>query len=211
MKQYRLEQLADGIFAIVMTLLAIEIKLPANLTSLSTDLEIAESLLTLVSPLLSYLLAFTVLFSYWRSHHFITSVFVHNVDTRFTNINACFLFLIALLPFTSHLLGLYSNSILAIYVFALHIILMGLFILWMRLYAEKSNTIENTKFTKIQHRHAYVRIIFPILSAVAAMCIAPFNQPLALFIFTIGIIFNISSSFTRVAYKFLGLFFPKLK
>ena len=43
MKQQRLEQLADGIFAIVMTLLVFEIKLPPELTSLSTDPEIAKS------------------------------------------------------------------------------------------------------------------------------------------------------------------------
>lgn len=211
MKQQRLEQLADGIFAIVMTLLVLEIKLPADLNVLSTDPEIARSLLTLTNPLLSYLLAFTVLFSYWRSHHFITSVFAHNVDTRFININAVFLFIVALLPFTSHLLGLYSHSILVIDIFAIHIILLALATLWMRTYAKNSHNIENSHVTKKEHRHAQARIMFPIVSALIAMAVAPLNTTVALAIFTIGVFFNISSRSTKILYHTFGFFIPKWK
>lgn len=211
MKQHRLEQLADGIFAIVMTLLVFEIKLPIELTSLSTDPEIARSFIGLVNPLLSYLLAFTILFSYWKSHHFITSVFAHNVDARFTNINALFLFIVALLPFSSHLLGLYSHSVLVIDIFAIHIILLALTTLWMRIYAKDSDNIENAHATKKEHRHAYARIIFPIFSALIAMAVAPMNTTLALAVFTIGIFFNISSRSTKILYHTFGFFIPKWK
>ena len=39
---------------------------------------------------LSYLLSFSLIFTYWRSHHFIASVLAKNIDTKFTNLNAVF-------------------------------------------------------------------------------------------------------------------------
>src|SRR3989304_4045482 len=59
---------------------------------------------------LSYLLSFSLLFTYWRSHHFIESILAKNIDTRFSNLNAIFFFFIGLVPFSSLLLGRYSYS-----------------------------------------------------------------------------------------------------
>jgi len=205
MKQQRLEQLADGIFSIVMTLLVLEIHVP-SLPSYTNNIELFFALKPLTPLFLSYLLSFTLLFSYWRSHHFIMSVFAHNVDHRLVNINGIFFFLIALVPFTSHFLGAYSTYFVAIWVFALQFILIGLCLLWMRSYVESSVTITNSSYTPTERRHAYMRILFPIMCAFIAIFIAFRNTEVALFLFTIGIIFNLSKRSTHLMSRFVGLF-----
>ena len=207
MKQQRLEQLADGIFSIVMTLLVLEIHVP-QLPTHTSNLELLFALHPLIPLFLSYLLSFTLLFSYWRSHHFIMSVFAHNVDHRLVNINAIFFFLIAFVPFTSHFLGMYSTYYVAIIVFALQFILIGLTLLWMRSYAEKSQTITNSEYTPVERRHAYMRMIFPIICGVIAIAVAFVNSKLALFLFTIGIIFNLSKRSTHFMSHLLGVLVP---
>ena len=73
MKQARLDQLADGIFAIVMTILVFEIRIP-EFPGIVSDRFLLSSLIAALPVFLSYLLSFTLLFTYWRSHHFIASI-----------------------------------------------------------------------------------------------------------------------------------------
>lgn len=73
MKQARLDQLADSIFAIVMTILVFDIRIP-NFIGAVNDQTLFQALLNLSPIFLSYLLSFSLLFTYWRSHHFIESV-----------------------------------------------------------------------------------------------------------------------------------------
>ncbi len=89
MKQERLDQLADGIFAIVMTILVFEIRLP-DFTGMVSDHTLFKSLISLSPVFLSYLLSFSLLFTYWRSHHFIETILAKNINTHFSNLNAIF-------------------------------------------------------------------------------------------------------------------------
>ena len=93
MKQTRLDQLADGIFAIVMTILVFEIKVP-EFYGVVDNKALLESLVKLLPVFISYLLGFSLLFTYWRSHHFIATILAKNIDTKFTNLNAIFFFFI---------------------------------------------------------------------------------------------------------------------
>ncbi len=196
MKQSRVDQLADGIFAIVMTLLVFDIKVPELMWG-SSNIDLFNAVIELYPLFLSYLLSFALLFSYWRSHHYIASIFAKNIDSRMTNINAIFLFFVALTPFSSKLLGQYNTAQTAIIIFALNIIFIGLSLYSMRLHAEKSEEIKNEKVTKEQNRHAYIRILFPVFCAVVAILVSFFHTTLALSLFTIGILFNFVPNSTK--------------
>ena len=103
MNHNRLDQLADGIFAIVMTILVFDIKVPAiwgPVDNFGLWLEIKK----LFPLLLSYILSFSLLFTYWRAHHFFVSIYAKNVDSMLTNINALFFMLISLIPFSASIL-----------------------------------------------------------------------------------------------------------
>ncbi len=203
MKQARLDQLADGIFAIVMTILVFEIRVPDYGIILSNR-DLFQALLTLSPVFLSYLLSFFLLFTYWRSHHFVASILAKNIDTHFSNLNAVFFFFVALVPFSSSLLGRYSYSQTAIIFFALNIILIGLSLYMMRRYAVKSPFIENTPFTEAENKHAYMHILFPVVAAFLAILLSFLNNDLALILFTLAIVFNLWGKSTRYSFRILN-------
>jgi len=204
MKQTRLDQLSDGIFAIVMTLLVLEIKVPELGAGVNPH-NLAQAFLSIKPLFLSYLLSFITLFTFWRSHHFIASVYAKNIDIHFTNINAIFFFFVALVPFTSHFLGKYSNFILPVIVFALNIILIGISLFYMRNYASRSETIENAETDKVEERHAHIRILFPVYASFLAIFICFYSINLAMTVLTLAVLFNLLPSSTKMVDKLLGL------
>ena len=98
----RISGLSDGLFAIVLTLLVLELKLPEP--GSAGDAALYAALLELWPKLLSYLLTFLVVGLYWVAHHW---DFAHIVryDRRLLWLNLIFLSCVSLLPFTTALLG----------------------------------------------------------------------------------------------------------
>ena len=136
----------------------------------------------------------------------IASVLAKNIDISFSTINGAFLFLVALVPFSSHLLGEYIDSKVAIAIFAINIILIGLVLFRMRKYAIKSDTIENTPFTKTEDEHANMHILFPVISAVIAIAVSFYSTNIAIVLFTISILFNLSKNGTKYMFAVIDLF-----
>jgi uncharacterized membrane protein len=198
MKQARFENLADGIFAIVMTLLVLEIRVPV-LNGAITNETLLFHLRESSGLFLSYLLSFAVLFTYWRSHHYIASVLTQSINNHFTNINAAFLFFVALVPFSSHLLGTYSNLQLAIGVYAANVALLGLTLYWMRRYAWISRQIANHHMSPVEFRHGTIRIIVPVVSSALAVPLSYWNTTAALAFITIAVLFNFSKRSSMIA------------
>ncbi len=205
MKQFRLDQLADSIFAIVMTILVFEIRVP-EYSNIVSETTLINSLINIYPLFLSYLLSFSLIFTYWRSHHFIASVLVKNIDTKFANLNGIFFFLLGLVPFSSHFLGKYIYAETATIFFAINIILVSISLFAMRNYAINSQTIENAPFTKTENEHAKMHILFPIWSAVVAIIVCFFSTKIALIFFTLAILFNLSSKGTSYVFFFIDLF-----
>ena len=208
MKQARLDQLADGIFAIVMTILVFEIRIP-DFAGTVSDQTLLQALVNLSPIFLSYLLSFSLLFTYWRSHHFIETILAKNIDTHFSNLNAVFFFFVGLVPFSSHFLGSYGYSKTAVIFFALNIIFIGLSLFNMRQYVIKSKTIENASFTKIENEHANMHILFPVAAAAIAIVVSFFNIDFAILLFTIAILFNFLEKSTKYSFYFIDLFRKK--
>ncbi len=205
MKQSRLDQLSDGIFAIVMTILVFELRVP-DYTGTVNNMNLFRSLISMYPLFLSYLLSFSLLFTYWRSHHLIASVLARNIDTKFSNLNGIFLFFVALVPFSSHLLGTYFNSVTAIIFFALNIILIGLSLYRMRNYVINSKSIENAPFTKNEGSRANMHILFPVGAAITAIIVSFFSYSLAIILFTLAIFYNLSNRGARYSLAIVDTF-----
>jgi len=118
-------------------------------------------------------------------------VYAKNIDLNLTNISALFFCLVALVPFSSHLLGLYSNTQTAIILFATNTLCIGLLLLIMRRYVDSSQHIKNPEMTPIERRHSYLRVIFPVFTSIIAILVSFTNKELALTLLTIGFIFNL--------------------
>lgn len=197
----RLSMLADGIFAIVITLLVLEIKVP-HLSGASNDM-IVGIFIDSYPLFLAYFVSFATLFTYWRGYHAVATDFVRTHNHNFENLSAAFLFFVALVPFSSHLLGVYHRVPAAVAVFAMNICVIGLFLLWMREYAHRSKEIKNKRTTESERRHGRMRITIPIVFSLVATVLAFVDTDLSLSILTIAIVFNLLKKSTRALEKII--------
>ena len=206
MNHARLDQLSDGIFAIVMTILVFDIRIPVLVDSVD-NAELWLEIVRMLTLFLSYLLSFAILFTYWRAHHFFVSVYAKNIDATLTNINALFFMLISLIPFSASILGEFSKNELAIVIFGVHTVLIGLCLYWMRSYVFYSEHIKNPEITKREIRGSTIRTLVPVFCALVAIPLSFLSIKLSLTLFTIAVIFNISHYSTRLVEKILNPFY----
>jgi uncharacterized membrane protein len=106
-KEFQLERLilfSDAVFAIAITLLVIEIKVPEIHENVS-DKVLLHSLGHLVPKFLGFLISFMLIGLYWTIHHGMFG-FVTAYDRKLLVLNLVFLFFIALMPFST---GFYSE------------------------------------------------------------------------------------------------------
>ena len=201
MKPARLEALADGIFAIVMTILVFEIKAP-NLLDPTNSTELFLAIKAMLPIFLSYLLSFSLLFTYWRAHHFFVSVYAKNIDTHLTNLNALFFLFIALVPFSTSLLGRYNNNQLSIIIFGIHTIIIGLCLFFIRGYVFNSDHIKNIEVSSQEIHRGTIRIFVPVIFALLAIFLSFVNNNLSIGLFTLAVLFNFFQTSTTLISKF---------
>lgn len=105
-KEFQLERLilfSDAVFAIAITLLVIEIKIPE--IHEPTDKALLHSLGQLIPKFIGFIISFIFIGLYWTIHHRMFG-FVTSYDKKLLRLNLFFLFFIALLPFST---GFYSE------------------------------------------------------------------------------------------------------
>ncbi len=205
MNHARLDQLSDGIFAIVMTILVFQVDLPAIWGPID-NLGLLNEIKKLLPVFLSYVLSFALLFTYWRAHHFFISIYAKNVDSMLININALFLMLISLVPFSTSMLGRFGKNELSVIIFGIHIILIGLTLYWMRKYVIYSPHIQNPEISKHEILGSTVRTLAPVVFSIIAIPLCFYSITLAVVLFTLAVIFNLSSYSTKLFENFLEIF-----
>ncbi len=112
-KEFQLERLilfSDAVFAIAITLLVIEIKIP-ELHEEVSDMAILHSLKHLIPKFIGFIISFLLIGLYWTIHHRLFG-FVINFDRKLLFLNLLFLFFIVLMPFSTGLYGEYAGPVL---------------------------------------------------------------------------------------------------
>jgi uncharacterized membrane protein len=128
----RIETFSDGVFAIAITLLIIEIGVP----EVSGNESLAAALGDLWPSYGAYVLSFVMIGIYWVNHHSLFRLFVRT-DHYFLMLNVLFLMAIAFLPFPTAVLGEYlddpSQRDIAVRLYALALLLpaAGWLIVWL--------------------------------------------------------------------------------
>jgi len=96
----RIETLVDGVFAIALTLLILEIKI----SHADSDGELTKQLIGLIPKFFAYFLSFAILGLLWFEHQMV-SHYVIRSDRIHIWLNLAFLLCISLIPFSASLLG----------------------------------------------------------------------------------------------------------
>lgn len=134
----RLTALNDGLFAVAMTLLVLDLRVPVSTAgSAYSEHGLGGALLKLGPSFAAYLLSFTMLGTFWLAQHTLLSI-LGRCDRTLTWINLGFLFVVSLLPFSAALLAHYVHLRLAVGVYWLNILLLGVGLEWGARYGRKT-------------------------------------------------------------------------
>jgi len=137
----RIEAFSDGVFAIAITLLIIEIGVP----HVGDGESLASALGDLWPSYGAYVLSFVMIGIYWANHHSFFRLFVRT-DHYFLMLNVLFLMAIAFLPFPTAVLGEYLDDssqrhiAVRLYSFGLLLPAVGWLLVW--LYANARGLVD---------------------------------------------------------------------
>ncbi len=183
----RLVTLTDGVFAIAMTILVLELAIPGT-ERLVTDAELGELLLEGWADFLIYGLSFLVLGMFWMMHHAIFDAVTH-YDFALQWLNITFLLFACLIPFSTALFGEHgtTRTTALVYGFNMLMIFGSLWALWA--YATRGKRLVSSELDPQMLRGANLMgglyallILIPILLA--------FVSPIASFAFYGVVVFG---------------------
>ena len=115
----RILAFTDGLFAIAMTLLVVDLAVPV-LHHDSSVHELADQLNNEKENFISFFISFAVIGRYWLAHHAFFSQLAR-MDRRLIALNLLYLAFIAFLPFPTALLGEYFANPLSVVIYAVNV------------------------------------------------------------------------------------------
>jgi len=143
----RLVNFSDAVFAIAITLLALDVRL-SGLDGTVLRPPLGPQIIELLPNLFAFALSFVVIGGYWVAHHRLFK-YVERYDTRLLWLNLVVLFFIGLLPFPTQVVAEYGDTTLGIQVYAGAMTLTGLAVLGLIVYASKAGLIVHPGSTRI--------------------------------------------------------------
>ncbi len=105
----RIETFSDGVFAIAITLLVLDIKVPHHIQSLPFYTRLIDALLQQWPAYLAYLISFVTILIMWVSHHRLFN-YIKRSDDTFLFLNGLLLLFVTFVPFPTALLSEYIRS-----------------------------------------------------------------------------------------------------
>ena len=163
----RLAALSDGVFAIALTLLVLDLHVP-DARALHSEADLWGALLLLAPRLVPYLLSFMTLGIFWVGQQTQLNQFARS-DRTLTWIHLGFLLAVSLLPFSTGLLAEFLTYRLAVLVYWLNLLLLGL-MLWASVrYAWRAQLMNDAPTAELRTAHERRILLYQALYAVGAL------------------------------------------
>jgi uncharacterized membrane protein len=125
----RTEAFSDAVFAIIITLLILEIKIPA-LVNHESSKELLNALKVMFPKIVSWGVSFFFVAVMWVQHHNVLRM-AEKIDYGIIWINNIFLFTVCFLPFPTALMGEYPHNRPAVLLFGLNATFASLMLVWL--------------------------------------------------------------------------------
>ena len=177
----RLENLADGVFSIAMTLLVLDLRVPQLPPNVS-DNQLFAGVATLLPNFLSFILSFVLLGIYWIGHH-IQFAFIRRTDRNHQWINMLFFFLMVLVPFSAAMLGRFGTHRLAVIWYGGNIAAAAIVLQFHWWYATHHRRLVDPRVTDDIVKRLSERLYFSIIIYPVAMVIALFSTTTSLILY----------------------------
>jgi|SRR5579872_3100183 len=177
----RIEALTDGIFAVAMTLLVLDIKVPV----VQVAAELPHRLLTLWPQCLSYLISFIMLGIYWVGQHNQFHL-IRRTDRVLLWINILFMLVISFVPFSTALLSAYPRQPVALMIYGANLIVIGAILSWHWRYATRRHRLVDASLDPRIVRLAARRILIGPTLFLIAVGVALFSTTTSLIIYLLA-------------------------
>jgi uncharacterized membrane protein len=160
----RLLALTDGVVAIALTLLVLQLQIPAT-HDLEGHTKSASALWHALNvdgaELTSYLVSFFIIAQFWLVHHrILRTMRGHSEGLAWRNF--AFLLTLTLMPFTSDLLGRYGGNPLAITLFGVNLVAISFTTQWIYRYADRHQLIDDEQRSRREELVGRVRAVLTV-------------------------------------------------
>lgn len=187
-KEFQLERMilfSDAIFAIAITLLVLEIKVPNINRHIATDAMLSQSLDELMPKLVGFLLSFFFIGLYWTIHHRMFG-FVVNYTRKLLWLNLYFLFAVVLMPFSTAFFSEYLLRFLKIpmLIYSGNIVFLGVMniLLWLHITNPKNELVEGLNAE--ESKYFLIRaILIPVMFIIFSVLYFFANKTIVIYLF----------------------------
>lgn len=166
----RIAALSDGIFAIAMTILVLNITIPNK--ELVQQLGLLKALLTNAQEFYTYFLSFFLLGIFWGIQHKQMNV-IEKTDSIYIWLNIILLMFICLIPFSASLQSVYTGTVSSA-VFNTNMLIVGVFFMINWYYATKKDKLIPKDYSKDRILKGKKNILIFILVTIAAIIVGIF-------------------------------------
>jgi len=174
----RVVALSDGVFAIIMTLLVLDIRVP----ELSQGQSLAGALQQVRPTLTAFVVSFVLAGMYWVGHRDLFAL-VRQTDRGLVWLNILFLLPLCLLPFAASLIGRYDRDPVALRIYGLILLAIAVMRLLIWLYGTRRPHLLSTRLDDRQRRAGLALAVFPGLAYLLAILLCAVAPALSLGIF----------------------------
>src|SRR5579859_2864627 len=196
----RLAALSDGIFAVAMTLLALDLRVPAHDAALQlgaafiwtpgalqAEISVGALLATLWPRFLTYLMSFLTLGIFWLGQQAQFATF-ERASRGLTWVHLAFLSAVTLMPFSTSFLAEYMPSRLAIGVYWFNLLLLGVMLFASISVGERSGLLKPGATDALRALHKRRIVVYQSLYAVCFLlsAINPYLSIVLLIVAQIG-------------------------
>lgn len=172
METTRAEAFSDGVFAIAITLLVLDIPVP-ELANRDSSGDLFNALTGLVPSLASFGLSFYLVGQYWVRHHQLFRTVVRGT-VRLLYLNLAVLFLICLTPFVAAVFSRYIDTKLAVTLYGIDLAGVGVAFSAVRIYVDRAGLLR-TRPTQRQRRLMLLEAISLPVSILVFVAVFQFN------------------------------------
>jgi uncharacterized membrane protein len=185
----RVEALTDGVFAIVMTILVLELGVPI-MTGESLHTELMGSLLAMWPKFLSYFVTFLMLGFMWSVHYYQFSN-IKRSDSGLVWLNIIFLMFMSLLPFSTSLLGQHMDKQVSVLIYGGNFIACMLLRYFQWTYATKKYRLVDSDISPVQIKQPKIMLLMGISVCIIGMGLSFLSNIASICVFAAIIVFFI--------------------
>lgn len=192
----RIEAFSDGVIAIIITLLVLEIKVPHLDGEINSGL-LLDILAKLTPKFLSWALSFFMILIMWVNHHKIFEE-LKSSSNGLVWLNGMLLFFMSFVPFPTAFLGDYFNQPLSSFFFGICLFFMGLAFGFLRMYIYKNASLLKENVDMKLYKKIIIRtFIFGPLLYLSGAFTSFVNVKISYVLYSSVPIYFIISSFKR--------------